>query len=93
MIGKGNSRREFLISHYPYQGDHTEGERYTQYRLRDEGKLLFHGHLHTQDIVTGARQIHVGADAHDFRPVPEGDLLELVRFQELNGWPGGQETS
>jgi calcineurin-like phosphoesterase family protein len=39
--------RKFLISHYPYEGDHTGPDRYTQYRLRDEGLWLLHGHTHS----------------------------------------------
>ena len=40
--------RMVLLSHYPYEGDHTDEDRATQYRLRDEGRWLLHGHLHQQ---------------------------------------------
>lgn len=35
-----------LLSHFPYDGDHTEQDRATQFRLRDEGAWLVHGHTH-----------------------------------------------
>lgn len=77
-----------LLSHFPYGGDHTEEDRYTQWRLPDEGEYLLHGHVHNsaqlslrwttkpQDYV--ARQIHVGVDAWDFAPVPLETIVELV---------------
>jgi len=38
--------RTVLLSHFPYEGDHTEFDRATQFRLRDEGAWLIHGHTH-----------------------------------------------
>ena len=38
--------RTVLLSHFPYEGDHTTEERATQFRLRDEGLWLVHGHTH-----------------------------------------------
>lgn len=52
---------EFLASHFPYAGDHTEEDRHTQFRLRDEGQWLLHGHVHMEWKVRG-RQINVGLD-------------------------------
>lgn len=88
---------EYLISHYPYDGDHTVTDRHTQYRLRDEGMWLLHGHTHlknrepenmrTEWLSQGSeehwrwrgRQIHVGVDAWDFKPVQERDVLDLTK--------------
>ena len=41
--------RAVLLSHFPYEGDHTETDRATQFRLRDEGGWLIHGHTHLQN--------------------------------------------
>jgi calcineurin-like phosphoesterase family protein len=41
--------REVLLSHFPYEGDHAGEDRATQYRLRDEGMWLVHGHTHLQN--------------------------------------------
>lgn len=41
-----------LLSHFPYEGDHTEDPRAEQFRLRDEGEILLHGHLHTAEKIT-----------------------------------------
>lgn len=57
-----------MLSHLPYEFDHTETDRYTQYRLRDEGLPLIHGHVHDAWTVNG-RQINVGVDVRDFTPV------------------------
>jgi calcineurin-like phosphoesterase family protein len=38
-----------LLSHFPYEGDHTGLDRATQFRLRDEGEWLIHGHTHLQN--------------------------------------------
>lgn len=77
------------LSHFPYVGDHTEGSRFDEYRLRI-GKPLIHGHVHSterlttvpiNDWVHAARvpQIHVGVDAWDFRPVSDREVADLIR--------------
>jgi calcineurin-like phosphoesterase family protein len=38
--------RTVLLSHFPYEGDHAGEDRAMQYRLRDEGAWLVHGHTH-----------------------------------------------
>ena len=67
--------RSVLLSHFPYHRDRDE-PRYTQYRLRDEGLWLLHGHTHgteqltitppipgTEHLFGPAREVHVGWDA------------------------------
>lgn len=41
--------QQVLLSHFPYSGDHTEHDRGVQFRLRDEGEWLLHGHTHSQE--------------------------------------------
>jgi calcineurin-like phosphoesterase family protein len=41
--------RTVLLSHMPYSGDHTGEDRHTQFRLRDEGGWLVHGHTHQRN--------------------------------------------
>lgn len=43
-----------LLSHFPYEGDHSENDRGVQYRLRDQGEWLLHGHTHSSEAVTAA---------------------------------------
>lgn len=67
------ARRRFngkpvLLSHFPYQGDHTEGDRYQGYRLHDTGLSLLHGHVHSAWKQHG-RQVNVGVDVWGMRPV------------------------
>ena len=69
---------EVLLSHFPYDTDHTEVVRYTQYRLRDEGKWLLHGHTHGKERRHG-HQIHVGLDAWDMHLVEINCIADLIR--------------
>jgi calcineurin-like phosphoesterase family protein len=90
----------FLLSHFPYTRDHGE-ERYTQYRFRDEGMWLVHGHLH-QKVKVGRmfhqpatfgrpgklvnRQLHVGLDAWDYTPVSQEDVIvEMAKAELVDG--------
>ncbi|ADX31992.1 hypothetical protein TPA2_gp78 [Tsukamurella phage TPA2] len=75
-----DQRREVLLSHFPYQdgGDHTEYERYQQYRLPSRGRFLLHGHTHSPLAhVRNSRQIHVGWDAWR-RPVHEDEIRAMM---------------
>lgn len=60
--------RDVLLSHFPYLVDRDE-PRHMQYRLRDEGAWLLHGHLHSGERATSDRELHVGVDAWDLAPV------------------------
>jgi calcineurin-like phosphoesterase family protein len=86
-----------LLSHFPYSGDHTAEDRCGQYRLRDEGLWLLHGHTHGREklgpftlpaVVFGGepsprgRQIHVGLDAWDLRPVALHVIEQLITAQD-----------
>jgi calcineurin-like phosphoesterase family protein len=89
----------FLLSHFPYDGDHTGADRYTQYRLRDEGMWLVHGHTHLKDKLSPAmriapgtmseparwmgRQLHVGLDAWDLTPVSQEQVISEMAKAEL----------
>lgn len=75
------SGRTILVSHFPYDGDSTRDERYTQYRFRNEGAWLIHGHIHAATRIDG-RQVHVGMDAWDLRPVPVEVLTKLIEEEE-----------
>ena len=61
VISLNNQR--VMLSHFPYAGDHTSEDRFTQFRLRDEGAPLLHGHIHQKKVHTGLWQVHVGWDA------------------------------
>lgn len=69
-----------LLSHFPYAGggDHTIEERYPQFRLPDLGGWLIHGHTHQDVKVDGPRQVHVGLDAWDLRPVSDTEVAKVI---------------
>jgi calcineurin-like phosphoesterase family protein len=74
--------QEVLLSHFPYEGEGERdiADRYTQYRLRNEGIPLIHGHTHSHSRKTwvgGVPQIHVGWDAWR-RPVHIDEVWELL---------------
>ena len=80
-----HNRRDILLSHFPYQGDHTVEERFNQWRLRDYGQPLIHGHTHQTSPTdpTRAHQVCVSWDAWG-RPAK---LHEVVSRLEQGGEP------
>jgi calcineurin-like phosphoesterase family protein len=70
--------REALLSHFPYSADHTTDARFMQYRLRDEGALLLHGHTHGPERRHG-HEIHVGLDAWGMTPVALHQIERLAQ--------------
>jgi calcineurin-like phosphoesterase family protein len=71
-----------MLSHFPYAGDHSrDGDRYNEWRLRDEGHPLLHGHVHTEWLFNG-RQFNVG---QDFAPalISQADVLAYFNGHEL----------
>jgi len=77
------------LSHFPYDGDSHGADRYSEYRLKDDGKILVHGHTHAEyhkhgdaarvsRSASGTLQIHVGMDAWHYRVVPEARVVELI---------------
>lgn len=71
------------MSHFPYDGDSHGEDRYATARIPDEGVTLIHGHTHSSgDPVSrskrGTLQIHVGADAWDYTPVPNEVVARLI---------------
>lgn len=73
---------EVNLSHFPYDGDSHGADRYAEYRLKDFGVPLIHGHTHsggaTSRSALGTTQVHVGVDAHQYEPVSEGKIMELL---------------
>lgn len=72
---------QVLLNHFPYDNDmqahHVGPDRYAPYRPPNLGGFLLHGHVHTEWSVRG-RQINVGVDAHDFRPVSAYSIADLI---------------
>lgn len=56
------SGRDVLLSHFPYEGDSGETERFVEFRLRDCGLPLIHAHTHSTQQTLG-RQMCVSWDA------------------------------
>lgn len=69
----------FRVCHFPYGGDDPKNERtyLDQYRPKDNGEWLIHGHVHEKWKVRD-RQINVGVDVWNFRPVSIDDIVEIV---------------
>lgn len=73
--------QRFMLSHFPYEGDHTEGSRYDEFRLPDMTTPILHGHTHSDKThsITGKStpQLHVGLDGWNLKPVSENAMIEL----------------
>lgn len=69
-----------LLSHFPYAGDSRDDDRYAQFRLRDEGIPLLHGHVHEsfreRRTKKGTWHINVGVDWWDYAPVAAETLAQ-----------------
>lgn len=88
--------RKVLLSHFPYDGDHADEDRFSSARLRDTGEALVHGHVHEEwtvrrSALTRAVQVNVGVDRWDFRPVPATEVAELIAARETAGACGGAD--
>ena len=77
-----HSGREAILCHFPYDGDSGPVDRDVQWRPRDVGIPIIHGHVHSQERLTfsraDTRQVHVGLDAWDMRPVPAETVMHLA---------------
>lgn len=75
--------REVMLSHFPYDGDSHDEDRFAGDRLVDKGAALLHGHTHALAQVSHSKakslQIHVGVDAWEFAPVSEETVAVLLR--------------
>lgn len=65
------------FSHFPYDGDSHDQDRFDQWRLADHGLWVVHGHTHGKWQQRG-RQIDVGVDAWNGYPVLESELVARI---------------
>jgi calcineurin-like phosphoesterase family protein len=72
-----------VLSHFPYDGDHTPKDRHVEWRPVDLGVPLVCGHVHevwrTHLSATGTKMLNVGVDVNDFYPVSEHAVLEALQ--------------
>lgn len=66
-----------LACHLPYQGDSHDDRRFVGQRPADAGLVLLHGHVHERWKVNG-RQVNVGVDVWDYRPVSDPQILSAL---------------
>jgi calcineurin-like phosphoesterase family protein len=67
------------LHHMPYGvvGDQSYEQKHQNFRPRDDGMWLLHGHVHEKWKVKD-RMINVGVDVWDFYPVPIGEIENLI---------------
>lgn len=69
------------MCHMPYKGDSTD-DRYQNYRLSDDGRVLLCGHVHqhwqTKVTPKGTLMINVGVDVWGWEPVSEDTIRKLI---------------
>lgn len=73
---------EVQLHHFPYHGDSHGEDRYADSRPVDHGGWLLHGHVHDAWQVKD-RQINVGVDVHNYRPVNANVLADIIRTAEF----------
>ncbi|MGN7186970.1 metallophosphoesterase [Microbacterium enclense] len=85
-------RRHVHLSHFPLFGDHTREDRFDEWRLKDHGGWLLHGHTHNPtQRVHDSRQLHVGIDAWG-RLLPEAEMAQAIVAAERGRDHGLQFT-
>lgn len=78
--------RTVLMSHFPYDGEGTRTieDRNVEYRLKDMGFPLLHGHTHAahkaHTSALGSPMFHVGVDAWGLELVPESTIVEWLDY-------------
>jgi calcineurin-like phosphoesterase family protein len=83
LFGRRNvAGRHVMISHLPYEGDHTPADRYQEWRPQDRGAWLICGHVHAEWKQAG-RQVNVGLDVWDQEPVPLGRLTRFIMRSDV----------
>lgn len=74
-----------ILHHMPYDGDHTDTDRFEQWRVRDVGATIIHGHTHADFPLStsreGTTQLCVSLDAWGMEPVAKETLEKIVRGQ------------
>ena len=69
--------RSVVACHFPYVGDSHDDDRFAPHRPVDDGRILLHGHVHNRWRIDG-RQVNVGCDVWDYRPVSEEELGRAI---------------
>lgn len=72
-----------LLCHMPYEGDSRENERYSEFRPKDTGRLLLHGHVHEKwhslpRENSYIKMINIGVDQWDYKPVSTEQLFHFL---------------
>lgn len=85
-MGTFRHRKEkVLLSHFPYEGDRGI-TRYPEYRLKDSGLPIIHGHTHSTEKASrseaGTPQVCVGLDAWDMKPASKEELTKIIDMEE-----------
>lgn len=71
----------FLLCHFPYHGDSGGEDRYLEFRPKDTGMPLLHGHVHDAWRVNG-RMFNVGVDVNNFHPVSIDTIIKAMGLKE-----------
>jgi calcineurin-like phosphoesterase family protein len=73
--------RKVLVSHYPYadESDTRHETKYADYRPKDNGLWLLHGHVHNKWGKFRKKMINVGACLWDYTPISHSYLEVLIQ--------------
>lgn len=68
---------------YPFIGEGSWEDKYKNYRPKDDGTVLLHGHIHDKGFIqksqSGTLMINVGVDVFDFKPVSIDRIMEIIK--------------
>lgn len=69
------------MCHHPFMENNVGDfvDKYAKWRPQDDGRWLLCGHIHEKWLTKG-RQINVGVDVWDFRPVSLTQIVDIINF-------------
>jgi calcineurin-like phosphoesterase family protein len=70
-------KHKFLLHHMPYAGDSGDQERFSNWRPKNYGQILLHGHVH-QTWHIKDKMINVGVDVNDYYPVSIDEIITIA---------------
>jgi calcineurin-like phosphoesterase family protein len=74
------ANQQVRLHHFPYQNPGDPDQRYFEYRPKDSGGWLLHGHVHNRWKINN-RQINVSVEVWDFRPAPLAEIENIINLK------------
>ena len=71
------------LHHFPYQNPNDPDQRYFDYRPKNDGRWLLHGHVHNRWKIQN-RQINVSVEVWDYKPVSLAEIENIIKRGQVD---------